>query len=64
MLYEIYTEEILKVHSSYFIEANSEDEAREKFEYVLDNGCSEDLPLGDIYDSELIGYEIFLIDEN
>ena len=55
MIYEIYTDEILKVHSSYYIEAESENEAREKFE----NGEYNDCPLGDIYESEIIGYEIF-----
>lgn len=54
MIYEIYTDEILKVHSSYYIEANSEDEARQKFE----NGEYSDCPQGDIYESEIIGYEI------
>ena len=55
MQYEIYTDEILKVHSSYYIEAESEDEARKKFE----NGEYDDSLLGDIYESELLGYEIY-----
>ena len=55
MQYEIYTDEILKAHSSYYIEAESEEEAREKFE----NGTYDDTPLGDIYDAEIIGYEIY-----
>lgn len=59
MQYEIYTEEILKVHNSYYIEAESEEEAREKFEECLKNNYFSDVPLGDIYDSELLGYEIF-----
>ncbi len=54
MTYEIYTDEILKVHSSYYIEADSEEEARRKFE----NKEYNELPSGDIYDSEIIGYEI------
>lgn len=59
MQYEIYTDEILKVHNSYYVEAESEEEAREKFELILETGCSDDCPLGDIYESEIIGYEIF-----
>lgn len=59
MNYEIYTDEILKVHSSYYIEADSEEEAREKFEEAIHSEIFDDTPLGDIYDSEIIGYEIF-----
>ena len=59
MQYEIYTDEILKVHSSYYVEAKSEEEAREKFEYLRKTGSFLDTPLGDIYDSELLGYEIY-----
>ena len=59
MIYEIYTDEILKIHSSYYIEADSEDEARQKFERSLDNGYFSDTPMGDVYDSEIIGYEIY-----
>lgn len=55
MIYEIYTDEILKVHNSYYIEAESKDDAREKFE----NGEYNDSPSGDIYESEIIGYEVF-----
>ena len=61
MQYEIYTDEILKVHSSYYIEAESEEEAREKFEELLETGNFSDTPLGDIYESELLGYEILKI---
>ena len=59
MQYEIYTDEILKAHSSYYIEAESEEEAREKFEEFLKNGYFSDVPLGDIYEFELLGYEIY-----
>ena len=59
MQYEIYTDEILKVHSSYYVEAESKEEAREKFEKLLKTGNFSDTPLGDIYDSELLGYEIY-----
>ena len=59
MQYEIYTDEILKVHCSYFVEAESKEEAREKFEEQRKNGNYDDTPQGDIYDSELIGYEIY-----
>ena len=60
MTYEIYTDEIVKVHNSYYVDAESEEEAIKKFE----NGQYNDCPLGDVYDSEIIGYEIFLTDEN
>ena len=55
--YEIYTTEILKGHTSYYVEADSKEEALKKFK----NGeyCNEDPPAGDIYDSELIDIEIY-----
>ena len=59
MQYEIYTDEIIKAHSSYYVEAESEEEAREKFEEFLKTGYFSDVPLGDVYESEIIGYEIF-----
>jgi hypothetical protein len=59
MWYEIYTDEILKIHCSYYIEADSEDDAKQKFEQSLDNDYFSDTPMGDIYDSEIIGYEIY-----
>ena len=55
MIYEIYTDEIAKIHNSYYIEANSKDEARKKFEKGQYNAD----PDGDIYDAEIIGYEIY-----
>ena len=59
MQYEIYTDEILKVHSSYYVEAESKEGARKKFEHLLETGNFSDTPLGDIYESELLGYEIY-----
>lgn len=53
--YEIYTTEILKGHTSYYITAESKEEALKKFqaeEY-------DDTPAGDIYDSEIIEIEIY-----
>lgn len=53
--YEIYTTEILKGHTSYYVEADSKEEALKKFqaeEY-------DDTPAGDIYDSEIIEIEIY-----
>ena len=59
MQYEIYTDEIIKVHTSYYIEAESKEEARKKFEEERNSGNFECLPAGDVYDSELLGYEIY-----
>jgi hypothetical protein len=53
--YEIYTTEILKGHTSYYITAESREEALEKFQA----GEYDDNPAGDIYDSELIDIEIY-----
>lgn len=53
--YEIYTTEIMRGHTSYYITAESREEALEKFqaeEY-------DDNPEGDIYDSEIIDIEIY-----
>ena len=53
--YEIYTTEIMRGHTSYYITAESKEEALEKFqaeEY-------DDNPEGDIYDSEIIDIEIY-----
>ena len=55
MKYEIYTTEILKGHTSYYITANSKEEALKKFEA----GKYEGIPDGDIYDSEIIDIEIY-----
>ena len=57
MKYEIYTTEILRGHTSYYITANSKEEALEKF----NNGeyDSTSIPYGDIYDSEIIDIEIY-----
>ena len=55
MKYEVYTDEILKVHTLYTVEANSEEEALKK---VKDGNFSAEDASGDIYDSEIIGYEI------
>jgi hypothetical protein len=53
--YEIYTTEILKQHASYYITADSEEEALQKFE--LED--FDDTPSGDIYDREIIDIEIY-----
>lgn len=53
--YEIYTTEIMRGHTSYYITAESKEEALEKFkaeEY-------DDTPDGDIYDSEIVEIEIY-----
>ena len=55
MKYEIYTTEILRGHTSYYVTANSKDEALEKF----NNGEYEGTPDGDIYDSKIIDIEIY-----
>ena len=53
--YEIYTTEILKSHTSYYITADSEKEALQKFELEdFDN-----TPSGDIYDRKIIDVEIY-----
>jgi hypothetical protein len=57
MKYEIYTTEILRGHTSYYVTANSKEEALEKFkngEYDITS-----IPDGDIYDSEIIDIEIY-----
>ena len=53
--YEIYTTEILRVHNSYYIDANSKEEALEKFKL----GEYDNEPSGDIYDNEIIDIEIY-----
>ena len=53
--YEIYTTEILRGHTSYYITAESEDEALEKFKAGEYDGT----PDGDIYDSEIIEIEVY-----
>ena len=53
--YEIYTTEIMRGHSSYYITAESREEALEKFQA----GEYDDNPDGDIYDSEIIDIEIY-----
>ena len=55
MKYEIYTTEILKGHTSYYVIADSKEEALKKFEA----GEYEDTPDGDIYDSEIIDVEVY-----
>lgn len=53
--YKIYTTEIMRGHTSYYITAESKEEALEKFQA----GEYDDNPDGDIYDSELIDIEIY-----
>lgn len=53
--YEIYTTEIMRGHTSYYITAESREEALEKFQA----GEYDDNPEGDIYDSEIIDIEIY-----
>ena len=53
--YEIYTTEIMRGHSSYYITAESREEALEKFQAGKYDGN----PDGDIYDSEIIDIEIY-----
>jgi hypothetical protein len=53
--YEIYTTEILKQHTSYYIIADSEEEALQKLE--LED--FDDIPSGDIYDRKIIDIEIY-----
>lgn len=53
--YEIYTTEIMRGHSLYYITAESREEALEKFQA----GEYDDNPDGDIYDSEIIDIEIY-----
>lgn len=59
MKYEVYTDEILKAHTLYTVEANSEEEAIEK---VKNGSFSSNDASGDIYDSEIVGYEITKIE--
>ena len=53
--YEIYTTEIMRGHTSYYITAESREEALEKFQA----GEYDDNLDGDIYDSEIIDIEIY-----
>lgn len=53
--YEIYTTEIMRGHTSYYITAKSKEEALEKFQ----TGEYDDNPDGDIQDAEIIDIEIY-----
>ena len=53
--YEIYTTEIMRGHTSYYVTAESREEALEKFQA----GEYEGIPDGDIYDSEIVNIEIY-----
>lgn len=53
--YEIYTTEVMKGHTSYYITAESKEEALEKFRA----GKYDDTPDGDIYDTDIIDIEIY-----
>ena len=57
MKYEIYTTEILRGHTSYYVTANSKEEALKKFE--AGEYEDKDTPYGDIYDSEIIDVEVY-----
>lgn len=59
MKYKIYTDEILKAHTTYIVEANTEEEALIK---IKNGNFSSDNAEGDIYDSEIVGYEVLNAD--
>ena len=60
MQYEIYTDEILKVHCSYFVEAESKDEARAIFEEQRKNGNYDEEPLAIVVTSDTLDLQSVL----